>query len=103
MPAADASSTPFTKILEAIYLQAAQEGLERARIERSIPEMQRVNLEASYQEYRRPWRMTDAFIAFDDTINQWKCEFQGVIAWGDTPEMACDNFDHLWIFGNCVE
>ncbi len=89
--------------MEDIYVQVAQEGLEKARIERSIPEMQRANLEASYRECRRPWRMAGAFVAFDSVTNRWKCEYQGVVAWGDTPEMACDNFDHLWMFGNCAE
>ena len=30
---------------------------------------------------------------------KWCCEHAGVIAYGDTPEMACENFDHLWVYG----
>jgi hypothetical protein len=93
----------FAKTIEAIYLLVAQEGLEKAKIERgvaiAVADLQQKNLEATYQEYRRPWRAVGAVVGFDAEKNQWKCEFQGVTAWGDTPEIACDNFDHLWMFG----
>jgi len=86
------------KALEGIYLQVANEGLEKAKIERMAAEAQRANLEACLKEYRRPWRTLGAIVEKDDI--GWKCAFQGVEAWGESPEMACDNFDHLWMFGN---
>jgi hypothetical protein len=89
----------FTKALEAIYFLTAQEGLEKAKVERNTAEMQRAGMEAIGHECRRPWRIMGATIAFDSDTGKWRCEFQGVVALGETPEMACDNFDHLWMFG----
>lgn len=87
----------ITEALTAIYTQTANEGLAKAQIERRTAETQSANLEATCKEYRRPWRLVGAIIESDDI--GWKCAFQGVCAWGDSPEMACDNFDHLWMFG----
>lgn len=38
-------------------------------------------------------------IYFDGEEEQWACRHGGLVAYGDTPAMACDNFDHIWIFG----
>ncbi len=88
----------FTATLQTLYLAAAQEGVEKAKIERVTAEMTKTNLEASYRECRRPWRLLGAVVMPDDD-RRWSCTFQGVTAYGDTPEIACDNFDHLWTFG----
>lgn len=93
----------FTAQLQAIFALTAQEGLTKAKLESSVAVLQYTNMEACYQECRRPWRMVGAIVTRDDTTNRWKCEFQGVTAWGDTPDIACDNFDHCWMFGNRAE
>lgn len=93
----------FTVALQNVYILTAQEGLAKAKIERNVAELQHTNMEVCYQECRRPWRMLGAIITFDDDKNQWKCEFQGITTWGVTPEIACDNFDHCWMFGNRLE
>lgn len=30
---------------------------------------------------------------------KFECERDGIKALGDTPEMACDNLDHVWLYG----
>lgn len=47
----------------------------------------------------RPSREQFVDIDFDAERNLWAVSHQGVVAYGDSPEMACDNFDHLWVFG----
>ena len=94
-----AKTLDFAKTLEAVCLLTADKGLEKAKIECNIAATQQKNMEAIYQECRRPWRTLGAFVGFDAEKDQWKAEFQGVVAWGMTPEIACDNFDHLWMYG----
>lgn len=48
---------------------------------------------------RRPSKVLWPDVYFDDEKQQWACEHSGVTAYGDSPEQACDNFDHLWVFG----
>lgn len=50
-------------------------------------------------ERHRPSYCVYTEIYFDDEEEQWGCRHGGVVAYGDTPAMACDNFDHIWIFG----
>ena len=45
----------------------------------------------------RPYRLANAM--FDKFGNGWQLEHQGLVAYGDTPAMAADNFDHLWTYG----
>jgi len=47
----------------------------------------------------RPSQFLDTWVFFDDDRKQWTCVYSGVAAFGDSPEMACDNFDHLWMYG----
>lgn len=49
------------------------------------------------QDNRRPSRTLWPEIYKGDS--GWICEHGGVSATGDSPEMATDNFDHLWMFG----
>lgn len=48
---------------------------------------------------RRPSRELWIEVSYDSENNRWIAQHQGVIAYGDSPEMACDNFDHLWLYG----
>lgn len=93
-------SATYIKALEAIHLASANECLEKVKTERAVAEMAKVNMEACYRECRRPWRMLGAFVEYDEGMRQWKTWFQGVAAWGETPEIACDNFDRVWAFGH---
>lgn len=49
---------------------------------------------------RRPCRELWVDITYNDQTKQWSASHQGIVAYGDTPEMACANFDHLWIYGH---
>ena len=51
------------------------------------------------QERQRPSMFIGTDIFFDEDEQLWACEHCGVLAHGDTPAMACENFDHLWVFG----
>lgn len=46
----------------------------------------------------RPCHLLDTEIEYDTDQEQWACHYQGVVAYGDTPELACENFDHKWMF-----
>ena len=50
-----------------------------------------------WAQYGRPYRMTGA--TFEQVGNGWTCSHQGLVAHGETPAMAAENFDHLWTFG----
>ncbi|MEN6367610.1 MAG: hypothetical protein ABFC88_12405 [Thermoguttaceae bacterium] len=106
----------YLKALEAIGLQTAKEqmrkatveadatyvvGQERvaaARAERQQAESLHDHAAANYREFRRPWRVIGAEVSRVD--DRFRCGVQGVEAFGDTPEMATDNFDHLWQMGD---
>jgi hypothetical protein len=51
------------------------------------------------QEYLRPSRLHFAEVTYDEERKQFAAICGGVTAYGDSPEMACDNFDHLWLYG----
>jgi len=38
-------------------------------------------------------------LGYDTEKKQWRASYCEAVAFGDTPEMACDNFDHLWLYG----
>jgi len=48
-------------------------------------------------QWSRPYRLTTADFAKDG--DGWTCSHQGLVAHGETPAMAAENFDHLWTFG----
>jgi hypothetical protein len=71
--------------------------VEKAKIERVTAEMTKTTS-------KRLPRVPPAVavlgaVVMPDDDRRWSCTFQGVTAYGDTPEIACDNFDHLWTFG----
>lgn len=51
------------------------------------------------RERQRPSMFMYTEIFFDDDEELWACQHHGVTAHGDTPAMACENFDHLWVYG----
>jgi hypothetical protein len=65
--------------------EAAQETSEKKRLER---------------EQQRPSRALWPEVFWEAHQEQWACEHSGVKAYGDSPEMACENFDRLWVFGH---
>ena len=51
------------------------------------------------KEKRRPSMFMYTEIYFDEDEEKFACRHEGVTAHGDTPSMACENFDHLWMYG----
>ena len=51
------------------------------------------------KEKRRPSMFIFTDIFFDEELEKFACQHCGITAYGDTPAMACENFDHLWVFG----
>ena len=51
------------------------------------------------KQRRRPCMAVYTEIYFDVDEEMFACRHAGVVAYGDTPSMACENFDHLWVFG----
>lgn len=83
--------------------QAAEVLLEKAKIERTITEETLAECRQDREhrkQNRRPSQERYVEIEFDAERQQWACRHASIIAYGDTPEMACDNFDHLWVFGD---
>jgi hypothetical protein len=57
-------------------------------------------LETREREWARPSRMHYVEMTYDEQRKQFAATYCGVTAYGDSPEMACDNFDHLWLYGS---
>lgn len=51
------------------------------------------------RERQRPSMAMYTEVFFDEEVESWACQHCGVTAHGDTPAMACENFDHLWVYG----
>lgn len=90
--------------LEAFRSQIGAEDMEeqleanracRAEVVKEAAEDKRLR-----KEQQRPSRALYPDVFFDDLQQEWACEHCGVRAHGDSPELACENFDHLWMFGN---
>lgn len=93
---------------------AAEEWAKRAAICREQEELKLANqraeevhnhkyhdmVETREREWQRPSRMHYVEVTFDEERKQFVAAYCGVTAYGDSPEMACDNFDHLWLYGN---
>lgn len=56
--------------------------------------------ETREREWQRPSRMHYVEVTYDEERKQFAATYCGVTAYGDSPEMACDNFDHLWLYGS---
>jgi len=76
---------------------AATEKTLRLRI--LAAKLQRAELQAAEAQLERLQRAVYTEVYFDETEKQWACQHGGVTAYGDTPAMACENFDHLWVYG----
>jgi hypothetical protein len=85
-----------------LEMRAAQEAWKEAEAKRKEAEeclaQCRYNRELD-KNRRRPSRELWVEIRHEPENNRWVAERQGVVAYGDSPEMACDNFDHLWLYG----
>ncbi len=67
------------------------------------------------QDMMRPNRLQNTFVSFDSNEGRFRCQLpnlediydvdgtesssHAIVAYGDTPQEACDNFDHLWVQG----
>ncbi len=72
--------------------------VERQQAEETLSECRRSH--ARDKEMSRPSREHWVEVEFDSEKGKWSARHQGVVAYGDTPEIACDNFDHIWVFGD---
>ena len=82
-----------------ILFENTEEEIEDARENRARARAEAI-AEASYrQDSRRPSRVLWPDVFFNTDEKKWVCMHSGVRALGDTPEIACDNFDHLWMYG----
>lgn len=80
---------------EAEELKLAEQKESQAR-EQKYRDM----LETREREWARPSRMHYVEMTYDEQRRQFAATYCGVTAYGDSPEMACDNFDHLWLYGS---
>jgi len=80
---------------EAEELKLAEQKESQAR-EQKYRDM----LETREREWARPSRMHYVEVTYDEQRKQFAATYCGVTAHGDSPEMACDNFDHLWLYGS---
>lgn len=63
----------------------------------------------SQRENMRPHRLNDTFVAYDPVEGKYRCQLgfgidededdQPITAYGQTAAQACENFDHLWLYG----
>jgi len=100
----------FQKTLAELHITEAQFRMCAAHEMMKEAVAKRTQAEECLEEYRRdrelnktrrrPSREHWVELNFDSERNQWAATSHGVTAYGDTPEMACDNFDHLWVFGD---
>jgi hypothetical protein len=117
---ADTKKSLTLKIL-AKQLEIAEEQFAEAQLER-LQRMAALREEESEFEFRQARRAEASEDAQRDRLfekekyrpsnfvytdvypdpaedGKWCCQHAGVIATGDTPAMACENFDHLWMYG----
>lgn len=82
-----------------ILFENTEEEIEDARENRARARGE-AEAEANYRkDSRRPSRVLWPDVFFNPEEKKWVCMHSGVRAYGDTPEIACDNFDHLWMYG----
>jgi hypothetical protein len=121
------SSNSYQDRVEALCIKGMEENLRKYEIERETAEVyletarmlqrnviarhqqdvteaeQRIKLAEvsvqNYREFQRPSRLHGISIRQDMATGKWVAELDGVRAEGDTPEMAADEFDHLYVFG----
>jgi hypothetical protein len=112
---------------ELLTLQILQEQLEQAQLHKVEAHIQKLQRGLAYQEQeqeaelsqeqrdqaredrakevewdkerRRPSMFLPTDVFFDEEKEKFGCQHSGVIAYGDTPAMACENFDHIWVYG----
>ncbi len=77
-----------------------EEHLEHNRSHRSQVSQEANEEKRLRKEQQRPSRVLWPDVFFEDHNEQWACEHSGVVAHGDSPEIACENFDRLWMFGH---
>ncbi len=87
------------QIQRALALQDQEEEIEFNRTQReSQRQREEVNISCE-RNWKRPSIFLYTEIYLDEEMNKWVCCYSGVTACGETPATACDNFDHLWMFG----
>lgn len=85
------------------FYRAAEETVAKAKLETEQAALILADnkREIEYRkQHRRPSQERYANVEFDSDKKLWAAISQGVVAYGETPEIACDNFDHLWLYGD---
>ena len=83
----------------AMIVENTEETIEDARECRARTREEAIAEDAYRKDSRRPSRVLWPDVYYSDKDKTWVCSHSGVRAYGDTPEIACDNFDHLWMYG----
>ena len=83
----------------AILFENTEETIEDARECRARARAEAIAEDTYRKDSRRPSRVLWPDVYFNTDEKKWACVHSGVRAFGDTPEIACDNFDHLWMYG----
>jgi hypothetical protein len=78
---------------------AAEMALMKARIEAEYATKLEAERFRLHSQNGRPSRFLATYVFYDDEKQLWACAYDDIVTYGDSPEMACDNFDHLWVYG----
>lgn len=52
------------------------------------------------KQLKRPCMTLGAAVRPEEEGTRFSCSWTGLIAYGETPEIACSNFDRMWVGGN---
>jgi hypothetical protein len=74
--------------------------MEQHGLKKKYLELQNLHM----REMMRPYKLNHAVVGYDPTEKKYACAFveadglyNPIVAYGDTPGEACDNFDLLWM------
>ena len=94
-----AASNEFAK--QANHACQGEESRQQNERERAARDQKERDLrEQRDKEWSRPSHMHCVEVTYDEGQKQFAATYYGITAYGNSPEMACDNFDHLWLYGN---
>jgi rubrerythrin len=94
-----AAEAQLERLQRAAALREQEEEYQYHQESRAAARKEQTQDDTLRKERLRPSFAVFTEIFFDETEEQWACQHCGVTAYGDTPDLACENFDHLWMFG----
>lgn len=90
--------------LWAVYIATKLAKYKKAEADRLLAELHLTQQKRLYdlaehceRQWQRPSRLYNIKLTFDG--EHYHASYGEVVGSGDTPEIACDNFDHIWTFG----